>query len=46
MVEVVRVVFPALNPRAAVNIGSPECWSKDGHADSIDRWVADPLYTL
>ena len=27
-------------------VDHPDCWNKDGHADSLDRWAADPCYTL
>jgi DNA polymerase I-like protein with 3'-5' exonuclease and polymerase domains len=29
-----------------INDQHPECWNKDGHADSIDRWLEDPFYSL
>jgi hypothetical protein len=46
MEDVVREAFPALRPRVVLNTACPTCWSKDGNADSIERWEADPLYTL
>jgi DNA polymerase I len=46
MVEAVVEWFPQLRPRVEVNIENPSCWNKDGHADSIDKWVADPTFTL
>lgn len=46
MVAVVEEAFPALRPRVTLNVSNPGCWNKDGHADSVDRWAADPLYSL
>ena len=46
MVAVVEEAFPALRPRVAVNVTNPGCWNKDGHADAVERWAADPLYTV
>ena len=44
--ETVQEYFPELRPRAEINIDHPEAWNKDGHADSLNRWLADPMYTL
>jgi DNA polymerase-1 len=46
MCETVEEYFPVLRPRAEVNDAHPECWNKDGHADSLERWMEDPLYSL
>jgi DNA polymerase-1 len=46
MCETVQEYFPVLHPRVEINIGRPECWNKDGHADSIERWMEDPTYTF
>lgn len=46
MVEVVQEHFPQLRPQAEINDGRPECWNKDGHVESIDRWIKDPTYSL
>jgi DNA polymerase-1 len=46
MCETVQEYFPVLHPRVEINIKRPECWNKDGHADSIDRWIEDPTYTF
>ena len=46
MCETVQEWFPELEPRVEVNIERPECWNKDGHADSVERWMADPTYTF
>jgi hypothetical protein len=29
-----------------VNKSQPTCWNKDGHTDSLDRFIADPTFTL
>jgi DNA polymerase-1 len=46
MCETVEEYFPELRPRAEVNETHPECWNKEGHADSLERWMEDPLFTL
>jgi DNA polymerase-1 len=46
MCDVVREWFPQLQPRVEVNIEHPDCWNKDGHADSLNRWLIDPMFTL
>src|SRR5262249_3564166 len=38
----VQEYLPALDPQVEVNIDHPECWNKDGHADSLARWMEDP----
>jgi DNA polymerase-1 len=46
MCEAVMEYFPRLRPRVEVNIKHPGCWNKDGHADSLDRWIEDPMFTF
>jgi DNA polymerase-1 len=46
MCEAVQEHFPGLQPKVEVNVQCPECWNKDGHADSLERWVRDPTYTF
>jgi DNA polymerase-1 len=46
MTEAVEEFFPQLRPKVEVNIAKPHCWNKDGHDDSIDRWIKDPLFSL
>ncbi len=46
MIDAVRKYYPALQPRVDINAAVPSCWNKDGHADSLDRFLADPLYKL
>jgi DNA polymerase-1 len=38
----VQEYFPMLDPQVEENIDHPECWNKDGHADSLARWIVDP----
>jgi DNA polymerase-1 len=44
--ESVEEHFPQLRPKTAINIKQPGCWNKDGHADSVDRWIDDPMFRL
>src|SRR5262249_25262241 len=44
--ETVQEHFPALEPRAEMNVSHPDCWNKDGRCDSIERWLEDPLFSL
>jgi DNA polymerase-1 len=44
--ESVQEYFPQLRPRAEVNATQPHCWNKDGHADSLERWMRDPTFAL
>ncbi|MDB5312976.1 MAG: polymerase [Gemmataceae bacterium] len=44
--QVVQEAFPELRPRAEVNIAKPGCWNKDGMAESVSRWLADPTFRL
>jgi DNA polymerase-1 len=44
--EAVQEYFPQLRPRAEVNVGKPHCWNKDGRDDSLERWIADPTFSL
>jgi DNA polymerase-1 len=46
MCEAVQEYFPQLRPRAEVNIIHPTCWNKEGHADSVEKWMEDPTYTF
>jgi DNA polymerase-1 len=38
----VQEYFPMLDPQVDVNVDHPECWNKDGHAESLTRWMEDP----
>jgi hypothetical protein len=46
MCETVQEYFPELRCRAEINIEHPRCWNKEGHHDSVDRWIEDPKFTL
>ena len=46
MCEAVQEYFSELRPRAEVNIDAPSCWNKGGHADAVEQWVVDPMYTF
>lgn len=46
MGDVLREEFPELQPRVDVNKRAPWCWNKDGHHESLDRFVRDPSYRL
>ena len=46
MTEAVGEFFPRLRPKVEINIEKPRCWNKDGHDDSVDRWIEDPLFSL
>jgi DNA polymerase-1 len=46
MCETVQEHFPELRPRATATIGRPDCWNKDGRADSLERWLEDPTFSL
>jgi len=46
MVSSVQEYFPSLDPHVDVNVDHPECWNKDGHPDSLVRWLDDPMYSF
>ncbi|WP_426751127.1 DNA polymerase [Myxococcus sp. Y35] len=46
MVEAMRELYPATRPRVDVNDADPSCWNKDGHSNSIERFLADPMFKL
>jgi DNA polymerase-1 len=46
MKDAMRTYYPALQPRVDVNLACTDCWNKDGHADSIDRWLEDFDYSF
>ncbi len=37
----VQEYFPELDPQVEPNIDHPDCWNKDGNANSLDRWIAE-----
>jgi hypothetical protein len=46
MEDALRSIYPQLIPRVDVNRADPSCWNKDGHSDSLDRFLEDPAYKL
>ena len=46
MIAAVRKYYPAINPRVEANSSDHRCWNKDGRADSLDKFLEDPLYKL
>jgi DNA polymerase I-like protein with 3'-5' exonuclease and polymerase domains len=46
LAQTVQEWFPALRPRAETNIGYPGCWNYDGHHDSIERFLENPMVRL
>ena len=43
LVRTVQEWFPDLRPRTKANITHPECWNHDGHHDSVERFINDPM---
>lgn len=41
-----RSWYPKLRPRVHANCSAPWCWNKDGHAESLRRFFADPAYRI
>ena len=46
MCDAVQAFFPKLWPRADVNREHPDCWNKEGQAEALDQWIADPTTAL
>jgi DNA polymerase-1 len=46
MIQTVQEWFPDLRPRAEINIKHPECWNYEGHHDSVERFLEDPMREL
>jgi len=44
--DAVRDYYPKLKPKVDVNRSHPECWNKDGRADSLNRFLDDPSFRL
>ncbi|HHF3069049.1 TPA: DNA polymerase [Vibrio diabolicus] len=40
MTQVVQEMYPQLKIRADINIGQPDCWTKDGDPNTLDVWLA------
>jgi DNA polymerase-1 len=43
---VIGEFFPELDAQVEVNSDHPDLWNKDGHTDSLERWIVDPTYSL
>jgi len=41
MRDTLQEYFPVLNPQVEVNIARPDCWTKDGDSDALERWIED-----
>jgi DNA polymerase I-like protein with 3'-5' exonuclease and polymerase domains len=46
MRSALHAYYPKLRARVDVNKAGPTCWNKDGHVDSLDRFLEDPTYRL
>lgn len=46
MEDAVRHFYPALRPKVEINAVDTTCWNKDGHSNSLDRFLEDPTYTI
>jgi DNA polymerase-1 len=46
LVQTVQEWFPELRPRAEINISQPGCWNHEGHADSVERFLENPMLVL
>ena len=46
MEDAMRWYYPVLRPRVTVNRADKSCWNKDGHADSLRRFLDDPGFRL
>lgn len=46
MIEAMRELYPATEPRIDVNGVDTSCWNKDGHSDSIESFLKDPTFKL
>ena len=46
LIQTVQEWFPELQPRADVNILHPACWNHEGHHDSVERFLEDPMLVL
>lgn len=46
MQDALRAYYPELIPKVEVNLMHSACWNKDGHADSLDRFLEDPEFRI
>lgn len=42
----VQEFFPVLKSKAVLIVDFPHCWNKDNHANSLELWMEDPMYTF
>lgn len=40
MLQVVQEYYPQIKPRVDLNYSHPECWTKDGDAGTVEKWIA------
>jgi hypothetical protein len=46
MQHALSAYYPRLRPRVDVNRVDVTCWNKDGHSDSLDRFLQDPTIRI
>ena len=46
LIQTVQEWFPELHARTDINIRYPECWNHEGHRDSVERFVENPMLEL
>ena len=46
LIQTVQEWFPELPARTDINIKYPECWNHEGHRDSVERFVENPMLEL
>lgn len=46
MKAAVRAYFPQLKVKVDVNVSDTSCWNKDGHSDSLSKFLEDPSFKL
>jgi DNA polymerase-1 len=46
MSHALRAFYPELTGKVDINKTAPHCWNKDGHADSLDKFLQDPSFNI
>ena len=46
MSHTLRAFYPNLSGKVDINKIEPSCWNKDGHADSLDKFLLDPAFNI
>ncbi len=41
-----QTFYPSLKPKVEINNVAPSCWNKDGHGDSLVRFLQDPGFLI